>query len=141
MLTIEARREYHRDVMRRRREDPEKYAYDVEYARKWHSNNLANRSKYLADECSNCGSTDNVEYDHIDPRTKKDTISYSIRVYSSDDQFLEELAKTQPLCVNCHRSKHSVWFYDGEFYVLKDFGPRPEWIKDAEWVDWFINRN
>jgi 5-methylcytosine-specific restriction endonuclease McrA len=56
----------------------------------------------LGGVCS-CGSTDRLEFDHIDPSTKKFTVG---RLMSySEAAVLEELKKCQLLCFKCHRKK------------------------------------
>ena len=58
----------------------------------------------LGRKCAKCGTTDNLEMDHINPETKLFTISskmapkHRARVY-------EELKKCQALCSECHAKK------------------------------------
>jgi 5-methylcytosine-specific restriction endonuclease McrA len=55
----------------------------------------------LGGECKTCGSKDNLEFDHIDPKTK-----VSHRIWSwSWDRIEVELAKCQLLCHTCHKDK------------------------------------
>lgn len=61
---------------------------------------------YLGNKCSQCGSRDNLEVDHIDPKTKNPKLSYtsgniSIWKLKAKD-FEEELPKCQLLCFQCH---------------------------------------
>ena len=57
----------------------------------------------LGRECAHCGSTDNIQFDHIDPETKSWDIltewSKALRLQ------LEEVKKCQPLCKDCHKIK------------------------------------
>jgi len=80
----EAQREYQRRWMARRRED-------------WLSAN---------GPCVKCGSWDDLEVDHIDPSKKVSHKVWSWR----EDRRLEELAKCQVLCRNCHYAKTYTLF-------------------------------
>ena len=57
----------------------------------------------LGGKCVVCGSTENLEFDHIDPQTKKKTIA-KIWGYSKET-FLKEINKCQLLCRKCHEEK------------------------------------
>ena len=75
---IEERRKYHREWMKKRRE-----------------------TFFNDKECVNCGSTDDLELDHIDPALKE-----SHRIWSWSQVRREaELAKCQVLCHDCHLVK------------------------------------
>jgi len=50
-----------------------------------------------------CGTTDRLEFDHIDRTTKKYVIAS--RVNNKWDNLKEELDKCQLLCVDCHLQK------------------------------------
>lgn len=55
--------------------------------------------------CSMCGSSDNLEVDHIDPLTK-----ISHRIWSwSEERRLQELKKCQVLCRSCHLEKTKLF--------------------------------
>ena len=79
--------------------DPDKQR---EFARKW----LAQRrSEYLSDKrCVKCGSTTDLEIDHIDPSTK---VSHRVWSWSAERRAIE-LAKCQVLCRKCHDEKTAV---------------------------------
>lgn len=62
--------------------------------------------KKLGDKCVQCGCTDDLEFDHIDPSTKLFSMSRSSGV--SEKRFNEELNKCQLLCKKCHKEKHSA---------------------------------
>lgn len=54
--------------------------------------------------CANCGSSENLELDHINPELK-----VSHRIWSwSDARIAEETSKCQPLCKDCHKAKTSA---------------------------------
>ena len=60
--------------------------------------------------CVYCGE-DNplcIDMDHIDPSTKKFTPSMAVTNGTSWNQVLEELAKCQPVCRNCHGIKSII---------------------------------
>lgn len=56
----------------------------------------------LGGRCVQCGSDEDLEFDHIDPTTKKFTIS---KLWSNTTACGEELKKCQLLCKSCHLSK------------------------------------
>ena len=71
-----------------------------DYQRRWMA---SRRAKYLAERgpCVQCGSSEKLEVDHIDPKTK-----VSHRFWSwKTERLLEELNKCQVLCRNCHVKK------------------------------------
>ena len=84
---IEYQRQYHPDYDRRRYE--EKHALLV---------------KELGGRCARCGSTDDLEFDHIDPSTK----AFSIKAHWNRplEALRDELAKCQLLCQPHHKEKH-----------------------------------
>ena len=51
--------------------------------------------------CGNCGSTDKLELDHINPKTK---ISHNVWTWSEENRN-NELKKCQVLCRRCHQIK------------------------------------
>ncbi|MEU0858430.1 HNH endonuclease [Streptomyces griseofuscus] len=76
--------------------DPEKQR---EFQRVWVA---ARRREYFDGKaCVQCGSTDQLELDHVDPAVK-----VSHRIWSwADGRRHTELAKCQPLCFSCHKGK------------------------------------
>ena len=94
--------------------------------------------------CARCGANENLEVDHIDPLTK---VSHNVWTWAEEKR-LEELAKCQVLCHNCHVEKSSEYklktgFYDelnqtikppigmAWCYIHKDFAPIEEFTKNA----------
>lgn len=62
--------------------------------------------------CANCGSTEDLEIDHIDPSTK---LCNPSQVWSRCREFREaELAKCQVLCADCHKAKTREEFVSSE---------------------------
>jgi len=54
--------------------------------------------------CKNCGTTDNLEFDHIDPSTKEFTLAEGFMGISFE-RLSKELKKCQLLCHKCHMDK------------------------------------
>ena len=48
-----------------------------------------------------------LELDHIDPKTKKFSISQAVRLGYSWEQIEQEIEKCRVLCANCHK-KHTA---------------------------------
>lgn len=79
-------------------------------------NKVYNISKYhwrrqalivlLGGKCTRCGSIKNLEFDHIDPKSKSYSIS-RILVHSWN-KVLEEIKKCQLLCHECHLEKNKI---------------------------------
>ena len=57
----------------------------------------------LGGKCESCGTTKNLQFDHIDPTTK----SFSIAKKYMCPVVFEELKKCQLLCYECHLKKTS----------------------------------
>ena len=57
----------------------------------------------LGGKCESCGTTKNLQFDHIDPTTKSFSIA---KRYRCKDVF-EEIKKCQLLCYECHLKKTS----------------------------------
>lgn len=60
----------------------------------------------LGGKCFLCGSKDNLEFDHIDRKTKKFSISDFITY--SKEKVQKELKKCQLLCNSCHKEKTRI---------------------------------
>lgn len=94
-----------------------------EYSRNWHGENRASHNEYLrtrqkeryhtnrtrfllvlGNECAACGTSKDLEFDHIDPSTKEKKIA-GLLGRSSEETIMEELVKCQLLCKACHRTK------------------------------------
>lgn len=80
-------------------------AYMAEYMRQRYHSLRAEGIALLGGRCVRCGSTDDLQFDHIDPATKTLDIG---RRWSSRPKFLAELAKCQLLCGEHHRAKTSA---------------------------------
>jgi len=81
---------------------------------------LRNRTyvyNYLKQHPCSCGESDPValDFDHIDPNTKIDTISNMAGSSGSLERLKREIAKCIILCSNCHRKKTAKdfnWYAD-----------------------------
>ena len=62
----------------------------------------------LENPCVNCGESDPVtlDFDHIDPTTKRKTISQLLSGHAGWEKIKSEIDKCRVLCANCHR-KHT----------------------------------
>ena len=68
-------------------------------------------------ECAHCGSTESLEFDHIDPSLK--SFSVNTRKSHKGEGYLAELDKCQLLCAQCHRQKTAAensGFTHGTYY-------------------------
>jgi 5-methylcytosine-specific restriction endonuclease McrA len=64
---------------------------------------MADAREKLGGRCAQCGSTDELQIDHIAPGTKSFVLSKGASV--SAKRWEEELAKCQLLCSKCHETK------------------------------------
>ena len=72
-----------------------------EYQRLWMQRRRLDWIESQGGACRNCGSTEDLEVDHIDRATK-----VTHRVWSwSESKRMEELKKCQVLCSVCHKGK------------------------------------
>ena len=95
-----------------------------EYQRRWLGNR---RAEFFAGKsCVVCGSSENLELDHIDRSTK---VTHKIWGWSKEKQEAE-LAKCQVLCYDCHKTKTS-----NENIVVGDHGTRNRWEKGCRCVE------
>ena len=76
------------------------------YLRQWYIDVVKQRrDEWFSDKvCVDCGSTTNLEMDHVDPKKK-----VSHRIWSwSNDRRVEELNKCVARCKECHRKKTNI---------------------------------
>jgi 5-methylcytosine-specific restriction endonuclease McrA len=62
--------------------------------------------KLLGSECVDCGSDENLEFDHIDPELKRFSVSQIM--LGRFDVLEEEMEKCQLLCHECHGVKSAM---------------------------------
>lgn len=77
--------------------------YYKPYFKKRYRKNLDRMIEMFGGKCVKCGSTDTLQFDHIDPKTK--ICNVSDLVTSSLDAAIEEAKKCQLLCQSCHTIK------------------------------------
>jgi hypothetical protein len=77
----------------------------------------------LGGKCVRCGTTENLEFDHIDPSTKVFAISAALS--RAWDALVKEASKCQLLCKPCH--------------VAKGAEDRPELQHGTYYVYWYWN--
>jgi hypothetical protein len=85
--------------------DPERRR---EYQREWCAKR---RAEWFADKaCVDCGTSENLELDHVDPNVK---VSHRIWSWSTERRDAE-LARCVVRCEPCHRDRHaSLWMQHG----------------------------
>lgn len=95
-----------------------------------HSNHMKNKYQENKDKinevkstfsCAKCGYNKCVsalDFHHIDPEEKEDTVA-RLSVHSNIEKVFEEMKKCIILCANCHREFHYLEQKDG--ITLEDF--------------------
>jgi 5-methylcytosine-specific restriction endonuclease McrA len=78
-------------------------AYMAKYMKRRIAERRARAVEQLGGKCILCGSTENLEFDHIDRRTKACSIG-KLWTYS-EEKLQAELRKCQILCRECHLRK------------------------------------
>lgn len=73
------------------------------YLRERRAERKARLIEQLGGACRVCGSTERLEFDHKDPRTKKSLIS--LLLAHSEARIQQEVSKCQLLCKPCHAKK------------------------------------
>ena len=58
-------------------------------------------------QCAYCGSTENLQFDHLDKHNKRGNVT-TILYTRGFDEALEEAKKCQLLCDKCHRIKTTI---------------------------------
>lgn len=66
-------------------------------------------------KCERCGLADHrvLDFHHKDPGTKFAEVSVMVLNMAAKEKILEEIAKCEVLCANCHRIEH----YESEYGV------------------------
>jgi len=84
-----------------------KKRYHREYNRKRREQNLERAFAMMGErKCAHCGSRDNLEFDHINPATKKFAIGN--QASTSWRRLVIEVKKCQLLCYGCHKTKSAA---------------------------------
>ena len=90
-------------------QNPDEYrAYMRSYMKKRRADRMATLRDMFGNQCLFCGSTDSLEFDHIDPSTKQYTIYTAQLLDGPWDRILAEVEKCQLLCSPCHKEKTRV---------------------------------
>jgi hypothetical protein len=87
--------------------------------------NLQDYQKEFGGKCQECGSTDRLNFHHIDPESK----SFEISKNKPEKETRFELLKCALFCYRCHRKEHArynrdrklrrVWIYLHDFIIEK----------------------
>lgn len=81
-------------------------AYMREYMRRRYHEKMAEFREMLGGQCARCGSKKNLQFDHIDRRTKKNHRHVIGSLWNKPADVIEaELKKCQLLCADCHLIK------------------------------------
>ena len=73
------------------------------YMQERHKKQREKSIAYLGGKCVDCNSTNNLEFDHIDPKTKSFTISSKFTW--AWEKLIPELNKCELLCLPCHKNR------------------------------------
>jgi hypothetical protein len=77
-----------------------------EYQLKWSKNIRLKAIEKLGGKCVKCSTTESLEFDHVDPKSKLFTIGEKIGY--NKKLFEKELIKCQLLCYYCHKEKNKI---------------------------------
>lgn len=89
-------------MARRKTESVEEYnARMRETMRGKYAQRKSQALEYLGGKCVDCGSTQMLEFDHVDPSQKSFTIAHKLNT-GKWDKIVEELDKCVLRCVPCH---------------------------------------
>lgn len=84
--------------------DKEQYkSYMNDYMKKRYEKRRLQAIEDLGGTCAQCTETKELEFDHVDPKTK--TMSIARAASLSEVRWQAELAKCQLLCVEHHKAK------------------------------------
>lgn len=112
-------------------ETPKEYMSDNEYMKNYMKARwLSRRARYIAQlggKCVDCGTSDNLQFDHIDPNTKSFTIS--TQTSRSEEAMQKELKLCVLRCSDCHIIKNKV---DGSAFKNKVKGEKINTAKLTE---------
>lgn len=89
------------------RKSREEYnAYMNNYMKERYARRREEAVAALGGKCVSCGTTENLEFDHIDPAGKDFAMARASAF--SEKRWQAELAKCQLLCGDCHKAKHAT---------------------------------
>ena len=100
----------------RRRNDPEHAQRCLERGKGYYKKNRAFLIDYLGGKCTSCGTTENLEFDHKDPKQKSFSISPNLKQHINE-RIMNEIDKCHLLCTDCHKKK--TWTLDKDTIIEK----------------------
>jgi 5-methylcytosine-specific restriction endonuclease McrA len=93
-------------------------SYIARYNLARYNKRKAEAIEILGGVCVVCGSTEDLQFDHLNPSTKKFSLG---KLWSSSQEvFLEELSKCQLLCFTDHQIKTIVFDKKQEVHMGKE---------------------
>jgi hypothetical protein len=99
--------EYRNKVLAKNREQSKKHRHKKrEYLNKRRREQRQKMIQHLGGKCIGCGSTEDLQFDHIDRKEKTENISKLLGY--SDERVLLEVNKCQLLCQQCHQYKTTI---------------------------------
>jgi 5-methylcytosine-specific restriction endonuclease McrA len=78
-------------------------SYHKKYSREYYHKRKKELLHLLGEKCVKCGSTEGLDFDHIDPNSREFKIGKLLNY--SKERVLQELSKCQLLCKKCHTNK------------------------------------
>lgn len=78
-------------------------AKQLECQRNWIRQRRLDAIAEFGGQCVKCGSKENLEFDHVDPKTK--LVCIAVTWSWAEEKRRAELAKCQLLCEECHKAK------------------------------------
>ena len=119
---VEARRTYQREYMRKRKlRDPEYREREAEKRRTRMKNNPEQeraakqrsitrnkriRQEFLDAGCTDCGSSENLHFHHVDPSTKVKSVAFYAQTPTAVERLMAEIEKCVVVCQPCHMARH-----------------------------------
>ena len=92
--------------------------YIARYNLARYNKRMAEAIEILGGACVVCGSTEELQLDHLNPSTKKFNVA---KLWSTNQEnFLNELTKCQLLCFSCHQLKTILWDKKQTLHKPKD---------------------
>jgi hypothetical protein len=106
---------YMRDKVKQKKAQHESYLRNKQKVYSRNKERRKVRKQWFREEimsnlsCKECGEPDPVclDFHHIDPSTKKETVSRLLCNHRSKEAILAEIAKCVVFCANCHRKHHA----------------------------------
>ena len=70
-------------------------------------------------ECENCGTTENLEWDHIDPSTKVANVGAMVGCCFSREAIIAEIAKCRILCGHCNTLRANARISEADVQAIR----------------------